>query len=852
MKGFFKLPEKLKTEKNKIEKGYSCIQCGRNRTYSTEKTVVEGEGRKKILIVEEYPENDKKSFLARDLKDQDIHLYRDCWHIYAIKCYNEKEPSIKEINNCRQNLFKTIEELKPEKIILFGATSLKVFLADRTSISADSQKEIWWEKWLNWKIPDQKSKCWVYNSLTPEFVNYKNDPGITLKYYLWLNEIINHNEAWPNNNNLLNQVFKITDLAEVKKYFENIIADPSEDYSFDFETTGLKPQKEGHEIICCSITTENETTSFPIFKNNPEFMILFKQILQNKSLKYAHNIKFEALWSYFIVGCEVKNWGLDTMLAAHYLDNREGVTGLKFQTYVNYGIVGYDDKIKPYLKGVEDHANSFNRIKEFIEKFGIEEVLQYCGLDSLFGYELAKEQIEQIGVTKNLNGYNLLHQGIQAFLESEIGGVHIDYNYYQRQSRKLERQIKKDQAVLIEGEEIKQWNKIHPNKQLNLNSNKDLQEFLFDILGYESYKKTKKGAQSTDNTVMEKLSIRSAFCKAITTYKKTEKLKSTYVDGFLNEALQIDDFDYGILRTSMNLNTVKTYRSSSTNPNLQNVPKRDEYAKKLVRTGIIPRIGNKLLLADFSGAEVRVGLCYHKDPVMFKYLTTDAGDMHGDEAEKIFFLNKDQLTSRIRDWVKNRYTFPSFYGSYYKQVAPDLWDITEKEVTGEGVILQEHLADYKMNSYYDFEDHMKKHLDDFWDKKYKVYKKWKEDTIEEYYSKGFIEYKTGFICRGIMKRNEIVNYPIQGSAFHVLLWSYIQLQNWLKRKRMQSKIILQIHDELIADAVPAEEQAIIEKMKSIMTVEVRKHWPWIIVPMEIEMKASAINGNWFETKVIEI
>ena len=129
----------------------------------------------------------------------------------------------------------------------------------------------------------------------------------------------------------------------------------------------------------------------------------------------------------------------------------------------------------------------------------------------------------------------------------------------------------------------------------------------------------------------------------------------------------------GILHPQFNLHNVISYRSSSDSPNFQNMPKRDKEIMKIVRSAIYPRRGNMLMEVDFSGLEVSIAACYHKDPVMMKYLTSDHSDMHGDMAQQIFLIkdfNRDLPEHKnLRQAAKNGFVFPQFYGDYYKNNA---------------------------------------------------------------------------------------------------------------------------------------------------------------------------------------
>jgi len=168
--------------------------------------------------------------------------------------------------------------------------------------------------------------------------------------------------------------------------------------AFDYETTGLKPHAEGHKIISASICAEpDQAYSFLMPYKSKSCMRLWKEILQTDRFgKMAHNLKFETTWSNVVLDCAVNNWKWDSMQAAHILNNREGITSLKFQVYVNFGIGDYGSEVHPYLESGDKNANAFNKIEELISTdTGKQKLLLYGGLDSLYEYKLA---IKQMGV----------------------------------------------------------------------------------------------------------------------------------------------------------------------------------------------------------------------------------------------------------------------------------------------------------------------------------------------------------------------------------------------------------------------------------------------------------------------
>jgi len=169
--------------------------------------------------------------------------------------------------------------------------------------------------------------------------------------------------------------------------------------AFDYETTGLKPQAKGHRIVCASVAYNVNASYVFMMPSSPRKRKKFLDMLKDSHIrKMAHNIKFEESWSFIRGRAHIHSWDWDSMLAAHILDNRPGITSLKFQTYVNQGVVDYDSAISSYLKGTEQkNANSHNRIFELLEKpGGKKKLLLYCALDSLYTYRLAMQQKKEM------------------------------------------------------------------------------------------------------------------------------------------------------------------------------------------------------------------------------------------------------------------------------------------------------------------------------------------------------------------------------------------------------------------------------------------------------------------------
>lgn len=450
--------------------------------------------------------------------------------------------------------------------------------------------------------------------------------------------------------------------------------------------------------------------------------------------------------------------------------------------------------------------------------------------------------------------YDLIHQGLLAFTDASQNGMRIDIPYCQKQSKILKAKIKLNNTKFKNSDTGKLWRKLFPN--YNFNSGPQLSTVLFDKkkgLGIKANKKTKKDNDSTDNEVLNTLSEKIPEFKYYLKAKKYDKILNTYLGNFIKETVN------GMIHPSFNLHTVVTFRSSAQSPNQQNIPKRDKDAKRICRSAIIPSPGHCFIEADFSGIEVCISCCYHKDRKMIQYVKhPEKNNMHTDMAVQIFKLDKfvkEGSESILRAGAKNGFVFPQFYGDYYGNNAPSLLKWGELPTTGRfnekqglklitGKTLGKHLIDKGIDDFDDFLEHMKDIEDDFWNNRFKEYGKWKINNVKEYYKKGYLEMLTGFICSGLMSKNDINNYPIQGSAFHCNLLCFIELNKQMKKYKMKSKLIGQIHDSMVLDAHPKEVDTLMQMIKEIACIWLRKKWKWIIVPMEIEANIFEPNTHW--------
>jgi len=455
--------------------------------------------------------------------------------------------------------------------------------------------------------------------------------------------------------------------------------------------------------------------------------------------------------------------------------------------------------------------------------------------------------------------YQLFHDGALALARAEYNGIKVDLPYCKETDKHLQNREEAMQSLLKESELYQLWGKMMPPTEINLDSTKQLGKVLFEVMEIPPPIITDKGNYSVSEEALSIVAPEVPGVQHILDIRGIQKARSTYFGGILKE-----QFD-GVLHPFFHLNKVKTYRSSSSRINFQNLPKRDPFMMNMIRKAFSARPGHRLVEVDFGGIEVKVSACCHKDPNMLKYIRDPSTDMHRDVSQDAFFLSLEDMTpdnedqekdiGNIRYVGKNGFTFAQFYGDYFGNCARIMWNYIDSMnlVTKQGVGLYDHLAKHGVHNLEDFKDHLRGVEDIFWNVRFKKYSAWKKKTFKKYLDTGYVDLLTGFRCGGIpLEKNQVLNTPIQGPAFHCLLWSLIETDKELRRNNMKSLILGQIHDAIVLDVLDSEFDNVLDLLLNIMCKRLRKYWKWIIVPMEVTVEASPVDGNWSELKKLKL
>ena len=605
-KGFFDSDdlEEMSVGKNLIED--SCKKCGLYKHCLSPNMPITGEGKKEIYVLCESPGEDEDAvnkqlvgragtLLRNRLKDRGISLDIDCYKDNATRCRSHeggenRKPEKSEIKCCKAKIDDDIKRLKPKFIWLFGKSAIESFYMDRFS---DTELK----DWRGLCIPDRKTGAYVIPMYHPSYLlRNEKDPVTNGAFDRDLDFAVSCLKKQPfQHKNHLDCVFPLRSYNDVTDILEVILQEKPEWFAFDYETTGLKPYNKGHKIACIS-GSDNEDYAFSFLYEHTKYpwsAVQFKRIteLWTKILldpdikKSSHNQKFEEIWGR-VMFCikQVANFLHCSMNAAHIIASQRH-TNLKWQTYTNFGIDDYSKSIKKYLENTDEKG--FNKVMEA----PVNELLLYSAMDSLFTNWLTREQrkfFEKHPVQEKVRQF--FQEGLDLFAEIQMTGINADSKYYAKNFLELTDQLKEKDKQLKAFKEYTQFQEMF-HKPVDFESSTDLRKLFFDMMKLKSVKTTETGLESTDKSVVAE--IDHPIAKVILEKRKIKKQRD-YVGLFFREIN-----DDGRIRPFFNLHIPVTGRSSSDSPNWQNIPKRDEEAKKITRLGIVPSKGNKILEFDY-------------------------------------------------------------------------------------------------------------------------------------------------------------------------------------------------------------------------------------------------------------
>jgi DNA polymerase-1 len=599
-------------------------------------------------------------------------------------------------------------------------------------------------------------------------------------------------ENTPHNYLLINTEDEIKDLVKV--------LEQQSTFSFDTETTGIDPHQA--EIVGMSFSYKaGEAYYVPVSADMNEAkktVSYFKDVLENTAItKIGQNIKYDmSIMKWYDV--EVAGNLYDTMIT-HYLcepDLRHKLDYLT-ESYLDYKMVPIEDLIG---KGGKNQLS--------MRDVSLEKVKEYAGEDADLTLQLAP-------VMKKLMAENELdplymdieEPLIRVLCDLEYEGIRIDASFLNDYSKELEKIITNKEQEIYKNAGV----------HFNIASPKQVGEVLFDRLKVPyRWKKTSTGQYSTDFDKLTELAGEHIVIDTILEHRKFSKLKSTYVDALPTMV----NPRTGRVHSNFNQARAATGRLSSENPNLQNIPIKDEAGRE-IRKAFVPRDEDHVLMAaDYSQIELRIIAEISNDTSMLEAFVA-GNDFHRATAAKVYGVPYDEVTSEQRRNAKT-VNFSITYGAGATNLSRQL-AISRKDATD---LIQNYFREFSG---------LKNYMD---------------QTVSFARENGYVKTLLGRRrnLRDINSRNSLtssnaervaINTPIQGTAADMIKIAMINIHKALKEQNFKSKMILQVHDELVFDVYKPE----LEKLKVLVTDLMRNAIPTLKVPILVEI---GVGNNWLE------
>lgn len=580
-------------------------------------------------------------------------------------------------------------------------------------------------------------------------------------------------------------------------FIENLMKQKT--VSFDTETTGLNPLTA--ELVGIAFSWEiGKAHYLPFPENKTEALALLALLgpfFESETIrKVGQNLKYDikVLKKYDV---KIKGDLFDTMLA-HYLINpdRRHHRDILAETYLNYSLIP-----------IETLLGKKGKNQRSIREVGLEELTEYAAEDADVTLQLAdcfEKELQEANTQKLFDTIEI--PLLQVLASMELEGIGLDLPFLRSLSEEINKDIKTLEAAIYS----------KAGETFNIASPKQLGDILFDKLKLvEKPKKTKTGQYATSEDILSYLAKDHPIIRDILEYRTLAKLKNTYIDALPNQV----DPTTGRVHTEYMQTVAATGRLSSNNPNLQNIPIRTERGRQ-IRKAFVPRNENyTLMAADYSQIELRIVAALSEEDTMISAFK-NGEDIHASTASKVFETPLELVTREQRSHAKT-INFGILYG-----------------VSAFGLSNQTNLSRGESKA-----------LIEAYYNTYPKLKKFITEQVNFARNKGYVETVLGrrrylkdinsrnAVVRSAAERNA-VNAPIQGSAADIIKVAMIGIHKKLEAGNFKTKMLLQVHDELVFDVYKPELEAMTELIKTEM-----EHAHTLEVPLEVSMD---VGNNWLE------
>lgn len=556
-------------------------------------------------------------------------------------------------------------------------------------------------------------------------------------------------------------------------------------YSFYLEMDGYTYSKS--KVIGCGFSNLKESCFMMI-----DELIDNKEILENNIEKYTYDLKRMIILLHQY-GININNCNYDSMIASYLLDYKleDDITVLMNQ--FNYNCPSYEETY-----GTEKKKKEVN----------IETTKEQCINKSRFIYDTRSKILLEIDDYDETKLFNEIEMPLSLVLaDMELTGIRVDKKYLLNLKEELETKMKLMQEEIY---------KLADGK-FNILSPKQLGEVLFDKLKIEYPKKRKNDdtSYSTSKDILDKIKDKNEIVEKVLEYRNLSKLYANYCVGLLDEIRED-----GKIHTIFNSCLTRTGRLSSSKPNLQNIPIRSDYSK-LVRKAFIPEDNSILMSSDYSQIELRV-FAHMADAKNLQEAFIEDKDIHAKTASDIFKVPIEQVDKKMRRIAKT-VNFGILYGISSFGLSEDLKiDVASAK---------EFLNNY-LNTYQGIKEYMEKEKEEAYQKGYVTTIMNRRRKIDELKSSNYMVRSSG--------ERMALNTPIQGSAADILKKAMVELYRAMQEKKLKSKILIQVHDELVFNIYNDE----LEIMKELVKEKMEK-----VVKLSVPLKVDIETGNdWYEAK----
>ena len=635
------------------------------------------------------------------------------------------------------------------------------------------------------KLIDGKDECYKALDLVTILKDIKLDYGLDDLEYSGINELELKNILEELEFHSLLKKYNLLDIKKKSndiKYKDISELDKNSDFSFYLETRG-------------SIYSKSEILGIGIYDGEYSYFInsddisKYKDIFSSKSFKYTYDFKKSLVVLNNLV--DFKNVSFDTEIAA-YLSNYDVKDDISYLAkYFGEDIPNYSDVFGTDKRPIEVSEDT---LKELV-----------CN-KARFIYDSREELLTKLKELDEVDLFEKIEMPLTKILaDMEITGIRVDKKYLESVGVELDSKMKEIESEIYD----------LAGKEFNILSPSQLAKVLFVDLEIKYPKRVKDNKYSTSKEILDKIKDDNLIVSKVLEYRTLAKLHSNYVVGLINEIRED-----GRIHTIYTQTLTRTGRLSSISPNLQNIPTRDSYSK-LIRKAFIADDDSLLLSSDYSQVELRVFASISGDKNMIDAFNNDI-DIHTKTASEIFNISTKDVTSKQRRIAK-AVNFGIIYGISSFGLSEDL-----------GISMGEakDFIDNYLDTFPTIREYMEKEKKEAYENGYVTTLMNRRRVIEELNNKNFMIRQAG--------ERMALNTPIQGTAADILKKAMVDLYSELNKNKLKSKILLQVHDELILNVYNDE----IDKVKKLVK-EVMENAYKLKVDLKVEISTGK---NWYDAK----